>query len=51
MPCGLCAAVPVMKQSNEKPINLNNNEEQVKKLTRPSELPIYTKEPSRQPSW
>ena len=41
MPCGLCAAIPIMKPPEEhaKPCN---NETQEKKLIKPSELPIYS---------
>ncbi|KOX75213.1 Apolipoprotein O-like [Melipona quadrifasciata] len=43
MPCGLCAAVPIMKpptpEEHTKPCN---NETQGKKLIKPSELPIYS---------
>ncbi|XP_076762889.1 MICOS complex subunit 26/27 [Xylocopa sonorina] len=42
MPCGLCAAVPVMKPNPEDPPKPCHNEE--KKLIRPSELPIYPTE-------
>ncbi|XP_031778340.1 apolipoprotein O-like isoform X2 [Nasonia vitripennis] len=38
MPCGICAAVPVIKSKDE-PTSVNNEQ---KKLVRPSELPIYT---------
>ncbi|XP_043519571.1 MICOS complex subunit MIC27 isoform X1 [Frieseomelitta varia] len=43
MPCGLCAATPIMKpptpEEHAKPCN---NETQGKKLIKPSELPIYS---------
>ncbi|KOC70668.1 hypothetical protein WH47_03684 [Habropoda laboriosa] len=44
MPCGLCAAVPIMKPTNpvEEHATPCNNETQGKKLIKPSELPIYS---------
>lgn len=46
MPCGLCAAVPVLKTESpnkNSPSNVNN-ETQEPVLVRPSELPIYAAE-------
>ena len=51
MPCGICAAVPVIKPKEEpKPVS---NEAQNKKLIKPSELPIYTfeKVETKEPPW
>lgn len=49
MPCGICAAVPVIKSKDE-PTSVSNEQ---KKLVRPSELPIYTfeKAETREPPW
>ncbi|XP_058802714.1 uncharacterized protein LOC131670803 isoform X1 [Phymastichus coffea] len=42
MPCGVCAAIPVLKQSKSKEDVVQvSNENPDKKLVRPSELPIY----------
>lgn len=54
MPCGLCAAVPVIKPTSH-PQECDGS--QCKKLVRPSELPLYTAEqplkpePLRESSW
>ncbi|XP_076622235.1 MICOS complex subunit 26/27 [Colletes latitarsis] len=44
MPCGLCAAVPVMKPVNPQKEQTTpcSNETQPKKLIKPSDLPIYS---------
>jgi len=56
MPCGLCAAaVPVIKPANPSQDSMPtlNTESTVKKLIRPSELPIYSFEDdySKQIPW
>ncbi|EZA47565.1 MICOS complex subunit MIC27 isoform X2 [Ooceraea biroi] len=44
MPCGLCAAVPVVKPANSSQDSMpaDSHESKIKELIRPSELPIYT---------
>lgn len=42
MPCGLCAAVPIMKPPTPEEHTKPCNETQGKKLIKPSELPIYS---------
>ena len=44
MPCGLCAAVPVLKNGSPSDGLKPCSNEIQKKLIRPSELPIYPKE-------
>lgn len=54
MPCGLCA-IPIAKATNpsEDKMSPYNNKPEVKKLVRPSELPIYSFEDdySKQIPW
>lgn len=54
MPCGLCAAIPAINPSPSGDSTLSGNKGAgVKKLIRPSELPIYSLEEdySKQITW